>query len=195
MTLMTRRRRRERGETLRAFFIFFAFFCFGFSSGCAKNQIASKPSRSSCSSTLHIIFLTYHTFPMHHVFPRLSPQEKYIIRGASSIQLPGAIETASGDVFHYKEGDYGYDAIVKLITWRGTYVDVGGTKKHAYKPKRRSLAWVMRLIHEIYDVRYAQDTSDIGNDDGFDGATEEELMRRKEKEVRREERGIRNNQP
>jgi len=39
----------------------------------------------------------------------------------------------------------------------------------------------MRLIHEIYDVRYAKDTGDIGEDE-FEDGNEEELARKRERE-------------
>ena len=34
-----------------------------------------------------------------------------------------------------------------------------------YRPRRRPLAWVMRLVNEIYDARYARDTSDINEEE------------------------------
>jgi hypothetical protein len=92
--------------------------------------------------------------------PRLTPQEKLAVQAAeaAAVVLPGAIECASGDVFNYLR----YEGIIKLIMGKG-----GNTTQ--YKPKRRTLAWVMRLVHEIYDARYARDTSDIGDtNDDFD---------------------------
>ncbi|GMH80600.1 hypothetical protein TrST_g631 [Triparma strigata] len=104
--------------------------------------------------------------------PRLTPQEKLAMRAAdSSITLPGAITTATGDVFNYKP----YEGIVKLIRGKG---------ETTYKPKRRPLAWVMRLVHEILDVRYARDTTDLGDDEQFDENDPDEMARKAEKEER-----------
>ena len=88
---------------------------------------------------------------------RLNPREKLAVQALknASVSLPGAITCDNGDVFDYKR----YESVVKLIR---------GSETPTYSPKRRPLAWVMRLIHEIYDVRYARDTSDINEEDEWD---------------------------
>ena len=106
--------------------------------------------------------------------PRLTPAEKLAIKAATPQKLKGSIDTAAGGVFHYQR----YENIVKLIMPKN--------KSTAYKPKRRSLAWVMRLIHEIYDVRYARDTSDIGDDEFEDGSEEEMAKKREREEMQRQ---------
>lgn len=75
--------------------------------------------------------------------PRLTPQEKLALQAAeaASVVLPGAITCASGDVFNYSR----YSSMIKLI--------MGSKAQSSYKPKRRTLQWVMRLVHEIYDAR------------------------------------------
>jgi len=42
------------------------------------------------------------------------------------------------------------------------------TGRDSVKPKERPLPWVMRLIEEVYDSRYAKDTADLkgGDEDG-----------------------------
>ncbi len=110
--------------------------------------------------------------PKDDTGPRLTPQEKLAIQAAqtASLNLPGAITTATGEVFNYKK----YENIVKLIR---------GKSETGYKPKRRPLAWVMRLIHEIYDIRYTRDTSDIGGDEDFESYEDEAAVAaKKEKE-------------
>ncbi len=41
--------------------------------------------------------------------------------------------------------------------------------KDSLRPKRRPLAWVMRLIEEVYDKRYARDTADLRAAEGDAG--------------------------
>mmetsp|Transcript_20126 Transcript_20126/g.42131 ORF Transcript_20126/g.42131 Transcript_20126/m.42131 type:complete len:483 (-) Transcript_20126:84-1532(-) len=106
--------------------------------------------------------------------PRLTTAEKLAIKAATPQKLSGSIDTAAGGIFHYQR----YANIVKLIMPKN--------KSTAYKPKRRSLAWVMRLIHEIYDVRYAKDTGDIGEDEFEDGSEEEMAKKREREEMQRQ---------
>lgn len=106
---------------------------------------------------------------------RLNPKEKLAVQALKNqnVSLPGAIACDNGDIFDYKR----YEAIVKLIR---------GAETPKYAPKRRPLAWVMKLIHEIYDVRYARDTSDINDEDEWDETDPEAAeARRKEEEFKR----------
>ena len=86
---------------------------------------------------------------------RLTPREKLALQ-AASVRLPGNMTCMTS---HDTSFDYSsYSQIAKLL------LPSNGTA-FTYKPKRRPLSWVMRLIHEVYDVRYARDTANMTADD------------------------------
>lgn len=45
------------------------------------------------------------------------------------------------------------------------------SSRDSLRAKKKSLAWLMRWIEELYDVRYARDTADINGDDGDDAVS------------------------
>jgi len=102
--------------------------------------------------------------------PRLTPKEKLALQSANAatLRLPGALTCAAGDVFNYSR----YNSTVKLLSQAAP----------TYAPKRRTLAWTVRLIQEIYDERYKRDTSDIGGGEEFEEMDEERVAAARAKE-------------